>query len=279
MRCCFAALAKRSDRKGDKEEAAYAYNLRDSSDVRDKDDEMPPSAGSSSDIFLSVQGSTVHVPNDYATLKEALSQVPQQNQERHTILIEEGSFDSIVLHVPNVHIKGSGIDRTKLVGALTVVGGTKGCVVSDLSIMCSRGSGVDISGRESRLHLNNCKIADCDGSGVVVGEGSSCAIVGCIVEKNKAHGITGHGTETQVQIRNTQVRFNSAHGVYSEHGCPIELSGDIAIHHNANNGICAKFDESQVSVLSGERLVLHDNRGGDIAEELGGKIKMGSQIL
>jgi hypothetical protein len=230
----------------------------------------------SSDILVGVFGDTVNVPSDFATLKEALAHAPARARETFTIRMQEGTFNTAVVHVPNVRIMGAGAGKTKLVGSLVVVGGVKGCFVSGVSIMCSRGAGVDLSGRGTQLELSECRVADCDGSGVVAGEGSECTLVGCVVEKNQAHGVTGHGACTHIMVADTEVRYNQAHGVCAEHGCTITLRRGVTVDHNGRCGLFASFDQSRIRVLRQQGAGLADttNKGGACGAELGGTVEM-----
>lgn len=235
-----------------------------------------PISALSQDILVCVLGATVRIPEDFATLKQALARAPLRARQALTIRMQEGTFDAAVVHVPNVRIVGAGPGKTKLVGSLVVVGGVKGCFVSNLSIMCSRGAGVDVSGLGSQLELSHCRVADCDGSGVVAGEGSECIITGCVVEKNQAHGVAGHGALTNIVITNTKVRYNRAHGVCAEHGCAITLRGGVKVHHNVLYGLFASFDQSRIRVLhQGDAAVNNKaNKAGASRAELGGSVEL-----
>ena len=294
MGCCFTAVAGRIP-AGGVSTVKSSYNHSSSFSVAASSKDSLPIEGSgvvgrkgcrtgssgssgavSDDILIGVPGNTVHVPGDYATLKEALSHAPAFAGETLIVRISGGTFDAAVIHVPNIRVEGAGPNKTKLVGSLVVMGGVKGCFVSGLSIMCSRGSGVDISGHGSQLELYNCHVTDCDGSGVVAGEGSECNLKGCVVEKNMAHGITGHGANTRIVIADTEVKHNHIHGICAEQGCTIRVRKGVRVRCNGNFGMFASFDQSLIEVLRQQGGVAADesNKAGASGTELGGIVDL-----
>ena len=175
-------------------------------------------AGQSTASTAPITNTILRVPEDCATLKEALDRckihsvysttaemtVIQLSEGQHTILNNEFGKNIIDINVA-VQIKGQGINKTSIKGQINVPGGLRGkAMLESLTLTGSSGHGL-------------CTYSQLDLTDVVITD-------------SKDHGLFIDGAF--VNCKNVAICNNGSCGIYVQEDGNARLSGDTSVFNN-----------------------------------------------
>ena len=182
-----------------------------------------------------IKGSTCSVPEDFATVDEALAKAKMSGGDIKKILVGKGVHKVgttncgsqqktpclCIWKVKGIHIKGAGIGKTVLEGLVHCKndkvkrdGGLESELrLESLTITNKRGSGLWIGKKGASMKCVDVELAACKANGVLV-DGAESRLVRCAFEKNGRNGcLVSGGTAnltscTAINQGDSGVRFD-----------------------------------------------------------------------
>lgn len=270
----FLALAKAADR-GEFDEEALEW-LRAAAALAPQDPEIIATLAQMESYVR-----TLHVPDEFATLTEAIAEA----RENDRILIGEGTWSGPFFIDVAVDLQGASAASTILsceadVGsAITFGPGVRGARVGGITFRHEafdpgpeRFSAVLVRGGE--VTFADCRFTDASGHGLLVVEGGQAGAGRCRFSGNGWNGIAASGAGSLLDIRECEVIENIGHGIESWEGASLVLNRNRC-SANVGNGIHAGDGTASVAIegnqLVGNRefgLVIGDVAAGRVAENV-----------
>jgi len=201
---------------------------------------------------------TLHIPEDVATLKEALAQA----RDRDRLVLGEGTFEAgFVINVA-VQLEGVGEGKTILQStaskspALTFGPGAKGATVSGVLF---RQEGFDASEdrypvvqvRAGEVSFSDCVFRDGSGHGLEVIEGGLADASRCLFEGNGWDGLAARGAGSRMIAKESRAALNVGHGFEIWDEAVASLHGCVA-KGNCRNGVLIDSAADGIEIEDGE---------------------------
>lgn len=221
---------------------------------------------------------TLHVPEDIATLEEALAEA----RDRDRVVLGEGTFDAGLVINAAVQLEGAGEGKTVLESnaitapALTFGPAAKGATVSGILF---RQKGFDagenrfpvVQVRTGEVSFSDCIFRDGSGHGLEVIEGGKAEASRCLFEANGWDGVAARGAGSRVVVRESRAVANIGHGfeVWDQAVASIH---DCVAKSNCRNGILIDSAADGLSV-TGNEVMANREYGILLAAGASGQVK------
>jgi parallel beta-helix repeat protein len=192
---------------------------------------------------LSAYTRTLRVPEDFATLQQALSNA----HDRDRIVLGAATWKGPLVINVDVEIQGAGFATTKIEcaadagSALTIGPGAKGVRISGITFRhesfvtgSERFSTVLV--RSGSVAFVDCRFTEASGHGLAVIEGGQATVTRSRFADNGWNGAAAMGSGSQLEIRDSEALNNFEHGIESWDGATVTLINNRC-EGNSRNGI------------------------------------------
>jgi hypothetical protein len=226
----------------------------------------------------------IRVPQGCPTVEKAMAlAVVFSEKKEYTgkdplkIQFDEGVHEIVgdedgMMFVTCSHITFVGKDQTTIRGGFWV-DNQEDVKFEELTIMNSRGYGLDCDGSGTNVGVMECGFKKCHYGGMGVGAGATVTAVQCDFMENGQLGVYCGGANTKVRLNDCKMYHNTDHGLFAYDHAVVDIHGTkTAIHANKIRGILADLRGKVNIHLPSQHNTSHDNGGEDRGQRSGGSI-------
>lgn len=207
---------------------------------------LDPSNPEARSLFekMSSYGRTIRVPEDFASLDEAM----QNARENDTLTLGAGTFQGSLVLLPGMNVIGAGFDETIITCAAdqgsAVVFAGKDEQAASISNLRLKHSGA-VSGEErfalitvtgGLLKIAKVKALGASGHGLYLASGATADVISSRFSGSGWDGVAVSGPDSAVKIRDCAVSDNLNSGIAAWGGGQVDIS-DSHIEANVHSGI------------------------------------------